>query len=184
MQPAMCGGGHCYHANVHRSTGWSQAMDRSLSQRALRNQLLRALPQDSIASLLEDFALRQFRQRDPVIERDQPIVEVVFPLTAVLSTVAQGAEQQIVEVATVGHEGMAGLAVFLNAERSGSLETFAQVPGDALCMRTRDFRKHIDRDAHLRRVLGLYTQALLSQISQGAACNRMHPAEDVVRAGC
>jgi len=153
-------------------------MNSSLADRAQRNQLLNALPPGSIEPLLHDLDLRQYRVKDHVTQREQPIREVVFPLTAVLSTLAHGAQDEIVEVATVGNEGMAGVAVFLGSDTAGNLETLAQIPGDALCMRTRDFRKHLDDNAPLRRVLGLYTQALLSQISQSSACNRMHPAEE------
>lgn len=153
-------------------------MNASLLERAQRNRLLAALPPNSLKGLLPDLDLREFRPKDNVAHRDQPIREAVFPLTAVLSTVAHGAEQQVVEVATIGNEGMAGLAVFLGSANAGNLETFAQIAGDALCIRTRDFRACIDKDSHLRQILGLYTQALLSQISQAAACNRMHPAEE------
>jgi CRP-like cAMP-binding protein len=45
-------------------------------------------------------------------------------------------------------------------------------------MRSRAFRDHVKNNEELREVLGLYTQALITQISQSAACNRMHPAEE------
>jgi Crp-like helix-turn-helix protein len=166
------------YENVRFTSPWSVVVISVHADRAQRNQLLSALPANVLTALLEDLELREFRVKDFAAERDQPIRNVVFPLTAVLSTLAHGAEDQLVEVATVGNEGMAGIGVFLGAESSGNLETVAQVPGECLLMRTRDFRKHIDSFAELRTVLGLYTQALLSQISQASACNRMHPAEE------
>lgn len=102
----------------------------------------------------------------------------ISPLSRVLSMVAVGAGGEAVEVATVGNEGMAGLTVFLGVDRSATLETFAQVAGDALVMRARDFRAHLKDSARLVQIMGAYTQALLTQISQASACNRMHPAEE------
>jgi CRP-like cAMP-binding protein len=96
----------------------------------------------------------------------------------VLSTIAQGAAGEMVEVATIGNEGMAGLAVFLGNPSSSTLETFAQVPGDSLAMRARDFRAHLEGSARLREIMGSYTQALLAQIAQAAACNRLHAADE------
>jgi hypothetical protein len=45
-------------------------------------------------------------------------------------------------------------------------------------MRARDFRGHLRLNGSLSQLMGLYTQALLTQISQASACNRMHPAEE------
>ena len=43
-------------------------------------------------------------------------------------------------------------------------------------MRARDFRSHLERQPQLGALMGRYTQALLVQLAQSAACNRMHPA--------
>lgn len=77
--------------------------------------------------------------RDRICARDQAVDEVYFPLTCVFSTVAEGAEGQIAEVATIGNEGVAGLTVFLGVDRSATLDTFVHVVGDALAMRARIF---------------------------------------------
>jgi CRP-like cAMP-binding protein len=116
--------------------------------------------------------------RDRLVVRGEPIPEVFFPLTCVLSTVAQGAEGESVEVATIGNEGMAGVPVFLGSPVSATLETFAQIDGEALVMRAKDFRAHLADCPRLVEIMGRYTQALLSQIAQASACNRMHPADE------
>jgi DNA-binding MarR family transcriptional regulator len=103
---------------------------------------------------------------------------VFFPIDCVLSTVAEGAGGEVVEVATVGNEGMAGISVFLGVGSSATLQTFAQISGDVLVLRAEDFTAHLQANARLRDVMGRYTQALLTQISQSAACNRLHPAQE------
>src|SRR5690349_15511783 len=145
---------------------------------ARQNQLLLGLPKSALQKMLADFQSRPMHRRDLIVAREQQITEVHFPITCVLSTVALGAAGEAVEVATIGNEGMAGLPVFLGNSAISTLETFAQVPGDSLVMRARDFRVHLEASARLREIMGNYTQALLAQIAQSAACNRLHGAEE------
>jgi CRP-like cAMP-binding protein len=81
-----------------------------------------------------------------------------------------------VEVGTVGHEGMVGIAEFLGGEPSGS-ETLVQIPGVALRLPSAALREGAETLPELRRLLGRYTQAYLIQVAQGAACNRLHNVE-------
>jgi CRP-like cAMP-binding protein len=132
----------------------------------------------SLARIAPELQQRAVRVRDRVIDPEEDINEVFFPVDCVLSTVAQDANGEAVEVATIGNEGMAGIGVFLGVNSTPTLETFTQVPGSLLVMRARDFRDHLKMSAGLSQIMGLYTQALLTQISQSSACNRMHPAQE------
>ena len=78
-----------------------------------------------------------------------------------------------IEVATIGCEGMVGLPLLLGGG-SAAGEVFVQVPGDALVMSAARFHHHMEQPA-FKRVLLLYTQALLTQIAQCSACNNHHP---------
>jgi hypothetical protein len=149
----------------------------SLIEVARRNQLLNGLSHASLARLAPDFELREVAVLDRIANPDEEVVDVHFPLTCVFSTVAAGAEGEMVEVATVGNEGMAGLSVFLGVDTAPSLETFAQLPGQLLWMRAKEFRAHLKQDARLAQIMGCYTQALLTQLAQSSACNRMHAAD-------
>jgi CRP-like cAMP-binding protein len=147
-------------------------------ERARSNQLLSGLSQPSLRRLAADLRLRDMQVRDQVFRRGEEIDEVYFPLSCVLSTVAEGASGEMVEVATIGREGMSGISVYLGVNSSSNLETFAQIAGEALSMRAREFRAHLAREARLAQIMGAYTQAMLTQISQASACNRMHPAQE------
>lgn len=78
-----------------------------------------------------------------------------------------------VEVATIGNEGMVGLPLFLGVDRTAG-RAFTQVPGDSLRIRADHFQKEVRRQGAFSRMLQLYTQALLVQISQSMACNGIH----------
>src|SRR5579864_3408777 len=106
--------------------------DEDLFKNARTNHLLRVLKPDSLASLAPEMQVRTLSAREPVIRRGETIERVFFPLSCVLSTVAHGSNAELVEVAAVGNEGMAGVSVYLGISRTPTLETFIQIPGDAL----------------------------------------------------
>jgi CRP-like cAMP-binding protein len=91
----------------------------------------------------------------------------------VMSMLADIEEDNLVEVATVGNEGMVGLPLFLGATMTPG-QAFAQVPGAALRMSAAAFVKAVNGSGALSSVLHRYTQALMIQISQGPGCNRAH----------
>jgi hypothetical protein len=82
----------------------------------------------------------------------------------------------LVEIATIGNEGMADLSVFLGLKTSSS-RLLCQVPGDTLRMKTEVFLDLVARQPSLRLALGSYMVSMFIQVSQSAACNRLHPVE-------
>src|SRR5690606_24873 len=80
----------------------------------------------------------------------------------------------LVEVATVGIEGMLGIGAFLG-DRAGAGRTFQQVPdGPFASMKVARFLQESAPPGPFRDVLALYAQANLLQVMQGAACNALH----------
>jgi len=147
------------------------------SRPTMENRLLAALPADErnrLAPHLEPFPLHL---KNTLHEVDEPIDYVYFPNTGVISLVSVMADGAIVEVATIGNEGMAGLPVFLGSA-SMSARAFPQIEGHAMRMRAEVFRECVDASSPLTGLLHRYTQALFNQIAQGAACNRAHPLEE------
>lgn len=99
----------------------------------------------------------------------------IAPCDPVVSLVALGedGEKDIVEVATVGNEGIVGLPAFLGSEQT-SLRAFIQIPGHALRTRVEAFKNFTTVSSSISQTILRYTQALITQISQSAACNRLH----------
>ncbi len=87
--------------------------------------------------------------------------------------VSTGNSGDSIEVATIGYEGIIGLPLFLGGT-SATIEIFVQVPGEGLHMPSDAFQRHIAREESLVRALLRYTQALIIQIAQCAACNAHH----------
>jgi CRP-like cAMP-binding protein len=76
-------------------------------------------------------------------------------------------------VGLIGNEGMAGLSVFLGAA-SATTQAVLQVPDGAWRMEVRTFIRALSRVPALGKVLHQYTQSVISQITQGLACNQRH----------
>jgi CRP-like cAMP-binding protein len=99
--------------------------------------------------------------------------DVYFPNGGVFSVTNEMRSGAQVEVATVGSEGMLGIAVFLGG-RSGAGRAFAQVPnGPFSSMTVQRFAKE-SATGPFRDIVARYAQAHLLQVMQGAACNALH----------
>ncbi|MBA4186354.1 MAG: Crp/Fnr family transcriptional regulator, partial [Acidobacteria bacterium] len=61
--------------------------------------------------------------------------------------------------------------------KTSRFQAVVQGAGIALRMKTSDLRRHSEDNYRLKNLLQLYTHALLTQVSQSAACNRFHPVE-------
>jgi CRP-like cAMP-binding protein len=151
-------------------------MAHANSQRnSSQNRLLAALPSERYETLLPKLTRVSLDIKEVLYDVDQPISEVYFPLSGVISLVSETG-QDIVEVATVGNEGFVGLPVFLGSDRT-TIKAFSQIPGESLKMKSADFKAELKRDGDLQELLQLYTQGLLNQMAQSAACNRVHSIE-------
>jgi CRP-like cAMP-binding protein len=80
------------------------------------------------------------------------------------------------EVGLVGNEGVTGVTVFLGGKSSPSRAVVA-VAGDALKVSAKRLQQEFAHGGSLQRLLLRYTQALITQVSQAAACNRLHSME-------
>jgi CRP-like cAMP-binding protein len=110
-------------------------------------------------------------------EMGEKISCVYFPRSCIISLVNEPEPGQIVEVATIGNEGVAGLPLILG-QNSMSCRSLAQIPGDAYRMSARDFKQLMNSNEKFRAVLMRYTLALFTQIAQNTSCNRLHEVQE------
>ena len=141
----------------------------------LHNRLLAALPAADYARLQKHLHMHTGMTGRTLQEHGAPVTDVYFPNGGVFSVTNEMHDGALVEVATVGIEGMLGIGVFLG-DRSGAGRAFQQVPdGPFPSMSVRRFVKESATPGPFHDVLALYAQANLLQIMQGAACNALHP---------
>lgn len=147
------------------------------SQTPVESQLLAAISQEEHDRLLPDLENVFLDFKQVLYEPREPISHVYFPNNAVVSLLNLMADGAAVEVGVVGYEGIVGLPVFLGIDTISG-KAIVQIAGDAMRMKADVFRAEANRDGPLHRLLQRYTQALLMQVSQTAACNRFHAVEE------
>jgi len=142
----------------------------------LQNRLLAGLPVAEFESLAADLELLPLRLGELLYEPGQRLRYAYFPTTAVVSlhyVVANGASA---ESAGVGPDGMVGIALFMGSESAPS-SAVVQMGGHGYRLDRRQLLAAFGRGGAFQRALLRYTQALITQITQTAACYRHHSVE-------
>jgi CRP-like cAMP-binding protein len=140
----------------------------------LRNRLLAALPRADYDRILHHVHMRKVTPGVTLQAHRARITDVYFPNGGVYSVTNQMRNGALVEVATVGREGMLGIGVFFG-DRAGIGRSFQQVANGTLpSMASARFIKETARAGPFRDVINLYAQANLLQIMQCTACNALH----------
>ena len=137
------------------------------------NHLLAALGSEDLERLLPNLSLVEIRQDELIFDAHQPAPQVWFPLEGLISVVAVNIAGSAMEIATIGREGMTGVALALGNETIPN-EAIVHIPGFAARMETLAFRRALDESPTFRQLIQNYVLALFSQVSQNAACNQLH----------
>jgi CRP-like cAMP-binding protein len=140
------------------------------------NHLLEALPAAEREVVLTHLRPAHLTVKTVLFDPGQSIGHVYFPMDGVISLVTPLADGNIVEVATIGNEGIVGVPLVPGG--SLAVRAISQVGGRTLRMEAALFLKEFERLPGFRKLVQKYIQALFGQISQAAACNRLHSNEE------
>jgi CRP-like cAMP-binding protein len=140
------------------------------------NRLLALLPAGDYARLRPHLEPVALKYRQSLYQSNRQISFVYFIETGVGSLVNTMANGDAAEVGTIGNEGIVGLPLVLEDERSPTA-VYIQVPGTGLRMQASLFKKELARSASMRTVMLRYTHAFFNQVAQSAACNQFHSLE-------
>jgi CRP-like cAMP-binding protein len=137
------------------------------------NRILNALTRDEFERLSLYLEYVKMPLGEVLCRPNEPITHVYFPNSGAVSLVSTFEDGDSVEVGMVGNEGMFGVCAFLGSIAT-PLEAIVQLEGDGLRMRADVLRAEFKKGGQLQDLLLRYTQAFLTQVAQGAACNRAH----------
>ncbi len=140
---------------------------------AAGNSILAGLPAFDRERILENTELRSLPAGRVIADAEQPIGEIYFPVTAVLSVLSIMVDGSGVETAVIGHEGMSPLNAFHGVDVAAE-QVVVQVPGDARVMRRTAFDLALADVPELRSALHHFSQALFTFASQTSGCNSKH----------
>ena len=148
-------------------------MTSGLSTDHCGNGMLESLDEaDQIA--LEPHLRRMTVEKDQIlIEQDVRVREVHFPVATELSNVMAFSDGRVVEISTVGSEGVSGLAAFL-AEAPCAWRVTVREGDTVIALSAAALRKQVAVSPRLLKRLMLLTHDNQSQGAQNAACNAIH----------
>ena len=140
------------------------------------NLLLSSLQPDDRNRLLVQMRKVAFHQGDLLMNADEPVHTVYFPVSGVLSLISPFTDGSTVECATVGHEGTVGA---LAACGSGIMRScvMAKYPGEAWAIEAKAFCVLHEAAPLLRKMLAQYSEMLLTEARQETACRTRHALE-------
>jgi len=141
-----------------------------------QNRLLAALPRTDYERLLPQLQEVSFSLGEVVYEFGGHLQYVYFPTTSIVSLLYTMENGTSAEMGLTGNDGVVGIALFMGG---GTMPNRAvvQSAGGAIRMNAKALQDEFAQGGKLQQLLLRYTQALITQISQTAVCNRLHTVE-------
>jgi CRP-like cAMP-binding protein len=141
-----------------------------------QNQLLAALPAEIVERLTPHLELVSMPLGQVLCESGGQLQHVYFPTTAIVSLHYVMENGASAEIAGVGNEGVLGIPLFMGGNTTPSRAT-VQTAGWGYRLKGRMMMEEFNRAGPMMHLMLRYTQALMTQISQTAVCNRFHSIE-------
>lgn len=144
----------------------------------IKNLILANLPSKDYDRLLPDLEPVRLPSGEKLYKSGDAIEHVYFPGDGLVSLVTHMNDGTTVEVGLIGRDGMVGIPVLLGDDIAFE-EAIVQIAGDAMRMRSEDFKDGLKSNHNpLLTELLLYTRSLMKQVARTAACNRIHTVEE------
>jgi CRP-like cAMP-binding protein len=140
------------------------------------NLLLAALPEEDYAELLASLEPVPMPLGMAVYESGGPQGYVYFPTSSIVSLLYVLEDGSSAEIAVTGCEGLVGIALFMGGETTPS-RAVVQSAGRGYRVRASVLKQRFERGGALQLLLLRFTQALITQMTQTAVCNRHHSVD-------
>lgn len=137
------------------------------------NHLLAALPPGELEHVAPHLELVTLKLGAVLYESGGKLKHVYFPTDAIVSLLYVMEDGASAEIAVVGNEGLLGVSLFMGGETTPS-RAVVQSQGYAFRLPAHHLKREFNRGGPLMHLLLRYTQALITQMSQTAVCNRHH----------
>jgi CRP-like cAMP-binding protein len=137
------------------------------------NSLLAALPDAEWQRWRHFLEKVEMPLGEVLYESGATLTHVYFPTTSIVSLLYVMENGASAEIAVVGNEGLVGVSLFMGGESTPS-RAVVQSAGHGLQLKAQLMKDEFDRAGPVLHLLLRYTQALITQMAQTAACNRHH----------
>ncbi len=143
------------------------------------NQLLAELPDAEWQRWQAHLEPVQLALGQVLSESGWPSAHVYFPTTAIVSLLYTTEDGASCEIAVVGNDGVVGVSLFMGGNATPN-QAVVQSAGQGYRLRAQAVKDEVDRGGPVLRMLLRYTQALIAQVAQTAACNRYHSIDQLL----
>ena len=137
------------------------------------NRLIAALPEAEWLRWQPRLEWVEMPLGQVLYESGRSMAHVYFPTTAIVSLLYVMESGASAEIAVVGHEGLVGISLFMGGETTPS-RAVVQSAGQGFRLPARVIKEEFNRSGPVMHLLLRYTQALITQMAQTAACYRHH----------
>lgn len=138
-----------------------------------RNYLFHSIPLIEWERLLPHIEAIDLPLGKVLYEPGSKMNHVYFPSSAIVSLLYALENGSSAEIAVVGNEGVVGISIFMGGESTSS-RAVVQSAGKGYRIKSTIILEEFNRSGALMHLLLRYTQALITQMSQTAVCNRHH----------
>jgi len=138
-----------------------------------QNSLFHSIPEDEWVKFLPDLEPVELPLGKVLYESGTKMTHVYFPTSAIVSLLYELENGSSAEIAVVGFEGIVGISTFMGGESTSS-RGVVQSAGHGYRMKVNHLLNAFERSKPIEHLLLRYTQALITQMSQTAVCNRHH----------
>jgi CRP-like cAMP-binding protein len=143
------------------------------SRNPRQNHLLGVLPHDQWERWRSHLEYTDMPLAHVLYEPGSTLTHVYFPTTAIVSLLYVMNNSESAEIAVVGNEGVLGVSLFMGGNSTSS-RAIVQSAGGAYRLTAERMKEEFDRVGPVLHLFLRYTQALMTQMVQTAACNKHH----------
>lgn len=163
-----------------RSCGYTpltpEAIAMTTPHHPQQNHLLAALPAADYARLQPDLELIAMPLGWAICESGGHMPYLYFPTTSIVSLLYVMENGASAEIAVTGCEGLVGISLFMGGESTPS-RVVVQSAGYGYRLKAVVLKREFAMGGHLQHLALRFTQALITQMSQTAVCNRHHTVD-------
>lgn len=141
-----------------------------------QNHILAAFPSAEYERLLPHLELIPMPLGEVLYESGGRLQHVYFPTTSIVSLQFVLEDGASAEIAVVGNEGILGISLFMGGDTTPS-RAVVRSAGYGYRLKAKLLQAEFNRAGPVMRLLLRYTQALITQMTQTAVCNRHHSVE-------
>ncbi len=133
------------------------------------------MPPEAQTFLAKRMTTRELISGEVLYRANHPFEDAIFPHRGIISVLSDVESGYSVEKVSIGEEGFAGFTALLGGDVALG-RAVVQIDGYASVIRLQDLNEAIDSFACVRKVLLLYSRALIGQLMELVACNSLHSA--------